>query len=364
MGIRTLGFSLLLGLWIIVAPAQQSADTVAGEPDGGGSPVLRDRLTAAQRIAREELERLHEAVNSTDSGDERNIDGFVLSTEVRSFEDIPDSIDREIDLIRNNIRGLIFQVATDIERTAASPGASYDSETGLRYQGLPAEAVAKYQNIVNAKELNNVSVRSVQVAIQLLATINQDLMRDARETTDVQNKRRLYITQAAYIYEMADIVLAILDDIRLAGRDTLERLAAEHQQRVRTRLADIEAELIRVESEHAAGRLSDRDAGNLQKSYQLIIAANRTSLAAWDDLMSQVERQQHWLETTKQHAVSIELKRNAARHQLNTLRDIVLVGEIAPLITMDDLVATIQTVELLELDEAAVYSLLGFRPRR
>jgi len=360
MGImRRLALAGLLGLLIGPVLAQQTADT---DPDSGYGQVLQKRLGAAERIAREELDRLHRAVNSTGSNDERNIDGFVLSTEVRSFEDIPDSIDREIELIRNNIRSLIFQVATDIERTGSSPGVGYDSQAGLRYQGLPAQAVEKYQSIVNAKEQNNVSVRSVQVAIQLLAAINQDLMADARQTTDVQSKRRLYITQAAYIYEMADIVLSLLDDIQLAGRQTLERLEAENERRIRARLADIEAELVRVESEHAAGRLSERDAENLKKSYRLIVAANRTNLAAWDDLMSRVARQQNWLETMKQHAVSIELKRNAARHQLNTLRDIVLVGEIAPLISMDDLVATIQTVELLELDEEAVYGLLGFRP--
>lgn len=356
MPIRTVFLMMLLGALLCPAAAQEADVDVPYESE------LRQRLEAAEKIAREELDRLHEAVNNTGSDDERNIDGFVLSTEVRTFEDVSEGIDREIQLIRNNIRSLIFQVATDIERTGSSPGVGYDSQTGVRYEGLPAEAVAKYENILNAKEANNVSVRSVQVAIQLLASINRDLMTDARQTDDVQSKRRLYITQAAYIYEMADIVLSVLDDLQLEGKPTLDRLHGENQQRINRRLVDIEAELARVESELSAGRLSDRDAENLRKSYGLIIAANRTSLAAWDDLMSQVERQEDWLATMKHHAVSIELKRNAARHQLNTLRDIVLVGEIAPLITMDDLVATIQTVELLELDEEAVYGLLGFRP--
>lgn len=357
MSLRML-LSLLIGLAVVSPSLAQTEST-----DAGYAEALRQRLAAAERIAREELDRLHDVVNNTSSDDERNIDGFVLSTEVRSFEDIPASIDREIELIRSNIRSLILQVATDIERDNSSGEVNYDSGAGVAYEELPAEAVNKFQRIIDAREQNNVSVRSVQLAIQLLVAINQDLMRDARETTDPQTKRRLYITQAAYIYEMADIVLAILDEMQLAGKATLERLNAENQRRIQRRLADIQAELVRVESEHQAGRLSDRDAGNLQRSYELIIAANRTSLNAWGDLMQQVSRQEDWLESMKRHAVSIELKRNAARHQLNTLRDIMLVGEIMPLISMDDLVSTIQTVELLELDEEAVFGLLGFRPQ-
>lgn len=65
----------------------------------------------------------------------------------------------------------------------------------------------------------------------------------------------------------------------------------------------------------------------------------------------------------KQYSSVIRFKRNAAKHQLDTLRDIIVIGDITSLIgSMDELVTAIRDIELLELDNETVLTLLFGTP--
>lgn len=323
---------------------------------------LRERLDAAEKIAREKLDDLYNSANSTDSADKRNIKGFVLSTEVRTFKDVPENVDKEISIIKENIRSLIFQVATDIETSGGCSGKMSVGVKGISYE-LPADAIKEYKDFMQAKEKNNVSLRSIYLAIQLLASINGQLMAEAKEADDVQAKRKLYITQAVYIYEMADIVLDVLNKVSLEGKATLEKIKSQNENRINTRIHDMKSELERIREEKANGKLIEKEAAGLEKIYSNLIAANKESLKGWDYVMKVVGNQEEWLAKMKERKTSIMRKRNAAKHQLDTLRDIVVVGEIMSIVSeMDELVATIRDIPLLELDPETVQELLFGKP--
>jgi len=229
----------------------------------------------------------------------------------------------------------------------------------LSYRSASPGMLETFGSVLEASRKNNVSVRSVQLSIQLLANLNRDLIREAIRERDARLKRRLYITQAAYIYELADIVLDILQEVKLEGAHALKRIHGESEGRINHRIKAISRELERVEREAELGRITEQDRSELSRSYDRIITANETTLEAWTRLMGQVRDQEDWMNKMRGHSASIELKRNAAKLQLETLRDIAIVGEVIPLIDLTDLVSTIQDLPLLDLDESAVRVLLG-----
>lgn len=327
------------------------------EKNEAAKKLAREKTEIGQKLALEEIQRLHNTANNTTSSDPRNIKDFVLSTELRTFRDIPEYVDNEIVAIREGIRSLIYTVATDIEMSdGVNSGTITLDPDGINYS---PGAVETYQNLMEAKTKNNVSVRSVQIAIQMLASINNQLMQQAKSETNGKLKRKLYITQAAYIYEMADIVLNILNEVQLEGKPVLDQIQREHENRIQTRMSEIQGELTRIEREQQNGKISEEEASNLKNSYKLMVEANQTSLQAWGSLMEKVNSQEDWLNGMKSRSTSVELVRNAAKHQLDTLRDIVVVSEMTDLFqSIDELVAAIGKITLLELTNEEVQIML------
>ncbi|EDN67544.1 hypothetical protein BGP_1956 [Beggiatoa sp. PS] len=321
---------------------------------------LIEKMKTAEEIARKEIANLHKMANSTNSPDERNIRGFVLSTEVRTFKDIQKNVDQDISFIRQRIRTLIFHVATDIELSGKSGKVVIGPGGILGYDDLPENTIKKYESLMEAKMKNNISIRSVHLAIQLLASLNKRLIVEAEgEGISVQLKRKLYITQAAYVYEMANIVLEVLNKVSLEGKPMLEAIKQEHEQRIKKRISEMNSELKEIIRLKEAGIMTDNQVISYQKSYAFLKAANQTSLNAWEDLMKKVSKQENWLNKMKQQQKVVEAKMKLAKHQLQTLRDIIVIGEMTSMVdNMDDLVATIQDLELLELDEKTVRGLL------
>ncbi|MCI5137211.1 MAG: formylglycine-generating enzyme family protein, partial [Candidatus Electrothrix sp. AR1] len=126
---------------------------------------------ALERIIREQIEKISDIANSIDSSDENNIKGYVLSTQISTFSDIPENIDNEIKKIKEQVQLLIRTVAVDIEVNRGKSGIlSIDENGKVQYEpnlSLPEELNKKRESFLKAKLKNNVSIRSTAMAIQL-----------------------------------------------------------------------------------------------------------------------------------------------------------------------------------------------------
>ena len=276
-------------------------------------------LEGASQAVRKGVGMLHDQVNSTASPDERNIRGFVNSTEVLTFKEIPGHMDREILEVRNRIKSIILMAATDIEQTGSS--GSVRLENG-KLDYLPKDAKDKYERLINAKKKNNVSVRSINLAIKMLSRLNKQLIQAAKEEKQIDRRNRLFITQAAYVYEMADIVLEILDKIGLEGKEDIQALYQDYKNKLGKRQQDMNQELRKITQSENRGSITKTYADRLREGYEHLQRANEIGLQAWEGIMNQVQKQDSWLHKMKGMRDQIELKRNAARIQLATLRDI------------------------------------------
>lgn len=345
----------LLSTFLLVVPSVQAEKT--------NSLTQAKYIEGLSIVVKELLEQLHTKANSTNSPDKRNIKGFVLSTEVRSFRDIPINVDQEIQSLREDIRALIYKVATDIE-LGGNTGEIFVTPNGfVNYEDLPKDAVDEYKRLMHAKQINNISVQSVSVAIQMLSNLNQQLMQEAERAINIQQKRRLYITQSAFVYEMSDIVLELLDKVSLEGKVELERISQEHQQQINERMQSIDTAIKRVKQAASQGAISAEMAKVREDSYTLIKQANQKTLETWQEIMNNISKQNNALQTIKSKRIAIEIVRDNAKIQLDTLRDIAVVGEFHSLIgNIDKLVATVKDLELLELTPEVVSILLFGNP--
>ena len=287
-----------------------------------------------------------------------------MSTDIRTFRDIPKKINAEILKIKEEIRWLIRQVATDIELSGEdSTGNIIVGPSGIQYK-LPENTIQKYRKIMRAKQDNNISVRSVKIAIKFLASINKQLMDVAKKEDNSELKGRLYVTQAVYVYEMADIVLDLLNKIGLEGKPVLEKIKEDSEKQIQGDSSWIQAELKKIKQAEKKGKITEKVAVNLEKTYRHLLEANKSILSAWDSLMEKVDRQENWLNKIRDYRVSVKFKRDAAKKQIETLRRILIFAEVRPLVdSMDDLIAIIQDLEILELTNEDVSTLLFGNPK-
>lgn len=334
---------------------------IATTPDGNKKNKYSAILGDSEVAVEQGIKKLHDQVNATSSPDERNIQGFVTSSEVVTFKQIPKAVDAEIKDIRKKIKTIILMAATDIEQSGSSGSVTF-RKGELDY--LPKDAKAKYQRLMDAKKLNNISVRSVNLAIKMLSQLNQKLIDAAKQEKQIDRRNKLFITQAAYVYEMADIVLDILDRIGLEGKKDIQALHQEYKNKVTKRGQNINKELEKISQAEEKRGITKTYAESLRESYKHMQRANEIGLTAWKDVMDKVQQQDSWLNKMKQMRETIALKRNAAKLQLETLRDMgVLRNTVNIIDNMEELVTTVGSMELLILDESTVRQLIFGDPR-
>jgi len=321
--------------------------------------------TALEQIVQEQIFKIKDKANNTESNHEDNIKDFVLSTHIRSFNDIGKNIDTEIQQLQSQIRLLIRHVATDIEISGGNSGALQIDENGqIHYQSnpnIPKNLDQKRETLLKANLQNSVSVRSAILAIKMLATINDSLKEQALHAQTRSQKERVYMTQAVYVYEMSSITLDLLNNLRLEGKTAIENLFQESQQRAITRSNNIQTQIDQAQALQQQGLLSPQALQKEQDSYALMLAANQQSLSAWDKLMKRLQQDDNFLQKLKKNQALIAYKRDKAKLQLETLRDLRHLAELRDVIgSLDELVATIADVDLLVLDEQTVRTLLGY----
>ena len=91
--------------------------------------------------------------------------------------------------------------------------------------------------------------------------------------------------------------------------------------------------------------------------------ANQQTWQTWQEIIQKVSQQDNALQNIKTKSEVIELVRDSAKMQLDTLRDIAVVGEFHSLIgNISELMATIEGLTLLELKPETVKTLLFGNP--
>ena len=320
---------------------------------------------ALSKIVSEQIEQIKETANTTGSKNEKNLKGYVLSSQIRTFSDIPKNIDGEINTIKTHIQLLIKQIALDIEinREGASGVLSLDENGNISYKAnpnLPEELNTKRKELLESGLKNNVSIRSASLALRLLVGINKQLVEQALAAKDRKTKERLYMTQAIYVYEISDIVLSLLDSLSLDGVGIIDKLHAGAKLRVATNINNINKQREMAAKLKLDGLLTQENFDKELTSLDLIEKANTKSLDVWEKMLIKVGSQQAYLDNLKKKREIIAYKQSKAKIQIETLRDLRGAASLRDSIgSIDDIIDAVDQLDLLVLDEKAVADLLG-----
>jgi hypothetical protein len=333
--------------------------------NGEESDYEKKARNALQKITTEQIENIKKQANSTNSGNEKNIKGFVLSSNIRDFKDISKNINRNINQIKRNIRSLIKAIALDIEINKGSSGSlSLDKDGNIKYKpskNLPEKLDTKRKILLESNLDNSVSIKSASLAFQLLVSINDDLKQQARKATNRKTKENFYMTQAIYIYEMADILLELLDGLALDGKNSILTLYQDAKLRVNTSISNIEKQKEKAKKLKEKKLISTQALKQELSDLDLIKKANERSLDTWKSIINKIGNQENFLNKLKAQKDLIIYKRDKAKLQIETLRDLASVAELKDSIgSLDDIVASVAKLDLLILDEKTVSSLLGY----
>lgn len=128
-------------------------------------------------------------------------------------------------------------------------------------------------------------------------------------------------------------------------------------------MQEIDTSINKVKQAQSQGAISADTASKQEHSYNLMREANKQTLQAWQEFTQKISKQDSALQNIKSKHVAIELIRDNAKMQLDTLRDIAVIGEFHSLIgNIDELMATIEGLPLLELTPETVRALLFGNP--
>ena len=315
-------------------------------------------MVALTQIATQQLESV-----ILKDGDQNK--DFLSKTKIRTFADIAKNTDQEIEATKKAIRTLIGEIATDIEinHNSKSGTLSIDDRGNISYKpnpNLTAEVNKKREILLKANVQNNVSVRSAYMALSLLGNVNNTIIDQAKQARSRKEKEKLYMMQAVLVYEVADIVLDLLNSLTLEGKNSIETLHAEAQKNVAESVQNIKKRKEDAKSLYKKGLISSDGLENELDGLTLMEQANERSLDAWKGILGKIDNQQKYLDNLKKKRDLVKYKRDKAKDQISTLRNIKNVAALKDSIgTLDNLVGTVDSLELIKLDDSEISALLG-----
>ncbi len=301
---------------------------------------------------------LHDLAQSTNSKDALNIAGTVTSDLARSFSDVPADTTKSFQRLQTQLLQGFEKAAQAIEHERHSR--MLDEADAKRVsQNLPAAATARLETIISAVGENNASILRVYFAMQIFETINNQLIDEAMTTQDPMLTRALYMQQAAHVYEIASSVIAVLQQDNLTGMKSLTAMKEGSQSRIYRRLAAINQQRSRLRDEVRSGNLSDDNGRRMERSYVQIIKANQAIADVWRQLLESTAAQQDYFERIPALVSQVQQKQQLAKFQLETLRDVLIIGDnFEPLERIEGCMLAAQ-LPLLQLDQSSLMQLVS-----
>ncbi len=321
--------------------------------------LLEGQLVVLTNAAERDIGRIHELAQSTGSTSESNVPGTVTSDLARSFVDKPAGFSMQLEAIQKSLQASLVKTAQDIEEKHRA-GFLDGTDAGAVYASLRGAALARADEIATAVSDNNISILHVYLALQLIMNFNNKLIDEALSAQDPIEVRRLYMTQAAYVYEFSNVVIRVLDEAQLAGLESLRALRNDNQSRISRRLAEINLQRRTLADDVKSGMLTDQSASRMETSYVQIIRANQEVMAVWNYLLESTVAQQEFFASLARRAAQVRQKQQLAKFQMDTLRDVLMVGaNLDPLDRIEDASLQFAQLPLLELDPLSVLQLVG-----
>lgn len=264
----------------------------------------------------------------------------LIRPEIQKVQNIEESIVNEINLKREQIKTFIYGVASTIEN-----GGEIDITTNNT--GISIE------KIIEAKNRNNVTARSVKMAFDILSKINNELIKRANKEKDPKIKRDLALQEAALVYEMTDLTIEIVNDAVLDGSPILKKYKQDEESKINKDINELESSISDLESQYKLGEIKESFYENMKQSYKNQIEVNVTLLNKWKDIGVIFDNQDKQIDQIKRDVKNLEHIRKNALFQINILKRAKFVEVVnSTMGSINDLIDISSGLVLIKLDSS------------
>jgi hypothetical protein len=327
--------------------------------------LLADTNQTYENIRKEtlkkEVQKHIQGINTNDKKD------FILSTEIKKFSTISSSIDKQILEMKNHMEKLIKLIANDIEIHNGSSGALElkvnGNEVDIQYipsKNLSEEVNKKKEKLLKANLANTVSIKSVLLAFEILVNVNTQLKENALKATTRKTKETFYMQQAIFVYEMTDIVINLLDDLTLSGKEDISSIYNDIKHESQIILEDHEKQKKKLESLVSKGHIPKKELNSFLKKSDEMINAEVNIMNSWKVMMEKLGKEEKYLESLKSKNELLKFYKENARLQIVALKRAKTIADLNDSIgSLDALTNIVGSLDLLPLDDRTVSQLLG-----
>jgi len=326
--------------------------------DAGVQTAIERQFTPLITSVEKDIASLHGIAQNTGSKNTLNIFGTVTSDLARSFADTSADTDRKLQRLKARMLDAFASAANAVEDERRNRLLN-DPDAKLVNESLPAGIVGAIDVIITAAGKNNASILGIHFAMRAFETITNRLVDKATTTRNPLRMRELYLQQAAYVYEISNAVLAVLNEADLTGMASLTIMKEDNESRIYRRLAAINQQRIRLRDEVRSGKLDDQNARRLERSYVQIIRANQAVIDLWNNLLKKTIAQQDFIGRVPSYISQVQQKQQLAKFQLETLRDVLIVRESLEPLDRIEVAMQPENLPLLELEQSTALRLVG-----
>lgn len=274
---------------------------------------------------------------------------FMVSTDLIQLRQISDEVKARIEGRKKAIKNIIGAAARDIENERRT-------RITLNENGRFSHTVERLDDAIYE---NNISMRSLSVAINMIVELSKGLYEEAQTEVDRDRKYDLSVEYTAFVYELSSIVIEILENFESNGVTELNQLFSEQKNahdRIRGRIKNFESRDKKLLSK---GVITKEELQQNKKRFSDYIAALDVVMTEWGNIMSLLEEQNNWVTSLKGKTERLRKQRDDAGLQLEILS--VLRNTMGVLEYLQGVEAVIDIAELplLEIDAELAYQLLG-----
>lgn len=283
----------------------------------------------------------------------RNVE--VLGTALTRNRSLPAQIKKQVQTYRENLHKILLGIASYMEDDKFS---AVDEAVGSLE--LSQYDQSRLLKLFKAQKDISFSYQTLSVAIEVFTSVNESLLNKISQSkpgTDQVGHTRLLLQNAILVYELTDFVSQFIEEFGLAGVDEVRSIQKDVFDDIERNRSDDERLMNKLEaaSQDETRRMVLRDIQNREEVRDVV-------KAKWNEFNEKIESMDEGVHSAKRIATDLEIIRDNARNQIETLQLIATTQIMESNLEIVKNLSHIKNFALAPLTPEDAFSLLGITP--
>lgn len=239
----------------------------------------------------------------------------LICSNIEANKDISKSLRKSVASLGTAIRAMIIETARKVEnRTFLTVEEAIKNIKFNKLQTDRANSICSGQKEIRA------SYQSLRVSIEVFRRINYELLNEIKESKTTSSSRKqidLLLKNSILVYELANVIVNILEEFQLKGKDILLTVRQEIINEIKKNKDEDDKLLLRykdntdVSDALLKGAINDI---NLREQNRNIV------MKLWNDMVVKIEEMEKNVTVIQKQISNLSLLRDNAKNQLDFLQ--------------------------------------------